>query len=258
MSNLEISISEIYSKFISEMSINANTGIVEPGITFDTKGDIIRFGGYPYVGSKYATAQRKILFVGLDIGADENGRNNSYHTLEERRNSIAHFSSVPTGFSNNPYNPHISGTYALTLAILRDLYGWQDAWVRLSSDVNISVKKAINNNHNELPVEIIEYIGLTNLFKFVSVNRSDRTGSRNRRWINKNIEFKLLEDEIDIYAPDIIVLQGSGRYLPSSTIESWRKNIFVINGHHPSAWRYGENKISYIKKLLAFYEDSCL
>lgn len=59
------------------------------------------------------------------------------------------------------------------------------------------------------------------------------------------------------YTPNIIVLQGSGRRIPSSVIESWRKqNIFIIDGHHPSAWRYGENKISYVKKILTLYEEN--
>jgi hypothetical protein len=35
------------------------------------KDQKLRFSGYPYIGSKYSDAKKKILFLGLDIGIDE-------------------------------------------------------------------------------------------------------------------------------------------------------------------------------------------
>lgn len=47
----------------------------------------------------------------------------------------------------------------------------------------------------------MEYVGLTNLFKFVSVNRTTRAGNKNRNWINKQLKIGLLKDEIAVLHP---------------------------------------------------------
>ncbi len=128
MNQTEIQITELYKRFISELSIDPVSGILGKISNRRFVNDKLRLSGYPYIGANYETAKRKILFVGLDIGIDECREENSYHTIESRRECIA---GSETGCTTLGYNNHISGTYAMAMYILKDLYEWQEHWNKI-------------------------------------------------------------------------------------------------------------------------------
>lgn len=249
LQSLEKSFESLYHQFMQVMNIDEKTGVVRQEGTPQGEQEL-RFGGYPYIGSYYPQAKKKILFVGLDLGYDENMNDNSYHTLSSRRECISFTACGFSQLSANPFNAHMSGTYAFSLAALKDECGWQEAWKLLSADSQRLTKTIINENYNKLPVDVLDYVALTNLFKFVTVNRKNRTGDSNRKWEKKDVEMDLLSQEIEILNPDVIILQGSGKYLPSSILNYLKSKHILIDVHHPSAWRNGENKIGYVKQIL--------
>src|SRR4051794_40321073 len=86
--DLLLALTEAHRPFFDTCEINPGSGIT--GLRPEWK-----FATFPYVGSAYGSAM-KILFVGMDIGADEYpGKIGSY---EQRRESIE---------VRERYNPHI-------------------------------------------------------------------------------------------------------------------------------------------------------
>ena len=243
---LEKSFEMLYHQFMQVMKVDEKTGIIRQ----EGAEQELRFGGYPYIGSKYPQAKKKILFVGLDLGCDEKVWDNSYHTFSSRRQCISFTACGFSQLTKHPYNAHMSGTYAFALATLKDEYGWKEAWDLISADNQCLTKTVIEKNYDKLPVDVLDYVSLTNLFKFVTVNRECRTGDSNRKWEKKDVEIDFFTREIQLLNPDIIILQGSGKYLPSSILNDLKSKHILIDAHHPSAWRNGENKVGYVKKML--------
>ena len=56
-----------YELFFEELDIKEN-GILGKISNSRYKDQKLRFAGFPYIGSKYSKAEKKILFVGLEIG----------------------------------------------------------------------------------------------------------------------------------------------------------------------------------------------
>lgn len=249
MSDLEDRLKNLYDRdFLSHdfrgIHFNKNTGLDE--------GESLRFGGYPYVGSMYETSRLKILFVGLDIGKDElwiEKGDNTYHKFDSRRKSISKtsFTNVPNSQKKyHPYNPHIAGTYALSLALLNELYGWQSSWNLLSTESSKICWKSIQEKKGDLPTEVLDYVSLVNIHKFVNFDRKRRSGNANRKWLDRNFEIQFLIKEIAIFAPDIIVFQGCSHALTSEQRKSLAANgVLIISGRHPSSWRKNKEGIAY-------------
>lgn len=216
-----------YQDFFKEFDINPLTGILglHPNIKFVTM---------PYIGSKYFTCKNKILFVGMDVGKDETpGR---FQDLTERNSNIE---------CDNNFNPHIAGTYCSALFLLKNEYNWQDVWDKFCTyDTYSQATKHQNHKTGENP---LSFISLTNLHKFVTISRINRSGGENRKYLQKKFEESFLLKEIEILSPNKILFQGK---LPSyDTINKIKdKNISIIVSFHPSnRLKSGRNPQNYIK-----------
>lgn len=62
---LQTEIKGVYKTFFEKLNIDENTGELQ----VDNK--ILKFATFPYIGSNYSDAKKRILIVGLDIGQDE-------------------------------------------------------------------------------------------------------------------------------------------------------------------------------------------
>jgi len=222
----------LYQNFFRKLGIDSRTGefIEENNIKFAT---------YPYIGIKYHQPKQKILFVGLDIGKDETPC--CIQSLEERRENIA---------LDTDFNPHIAGTYIMALFMLLEEFNWQDIWesVRVFS----TCQQATKVRHHRIDQNPLDYVSLTNFFKFVDVNREIRSGDKNRKFTNKNVENQLFIDEVKILNPSIIIFQGN---CPTDSIlsELRQLNIELYKATHPSNRKLGgrqpENYVSSLRKL---------
>jgi hypothetical protein len=238
---IESAIKRLYGSFFEELNIDPNSGIIS--------GKPLRFSGMPYLGFLYPYAKERILFIGMDIGQDE-----LFHSFESRRINISHTACGLTEIPRNkPFNPHIAGTYAMAFALLHSINNWNNSWQSFSSIKDKTAYRAIQDNHTILPVNLLDFVALTNVHKFVTIDRVNRSGGQDRKWNQYEKEIQLLRDEISLLSPDIIVIQGiSLAYLktdlniPSSTR--------VIISAHPAARSRYYRSIGYIESLLSANE----
>lgn len=262
------SLSNRYELFIEKLEINKN-GILGKISNQRYKEQKLRFAGFPYIGSKFSVAKKKILFVGLDNGIDELREENSFHNFNSRREIIA---GSKDGCTDLDYNDHISGTYAMALFLLQKYYSWENEWKTLKNIQNVTSRTAINSFKNSLPIGVLDYVSLTNIHKFVSVCRGcdikkrkpecfnqlcldenrviNRSGNYNRKWYNKQDEINLLLDEIKILKPDLVYFQGSSVKLDSSVIYEINSLCDICIAYHPSAWNVGANRVNYADKII--------
>lgn len=266
-SELISNLKERYKVFMTDLDIKDN-GILGKISNLRYKEHKLRFSGFPYIGCKYENAKKKILFVGLDIGIDELREEDTFHDLNSRREVIA--GSVQ-GCTTLGYNDHISGTYITSLFLLQNEYLWGNAWKELNNIKDSTSKSTINSLRNSLPLEVLDYVALTNVHKFVSLCRGcdinkkkpecfsescleehkikNRSGSNNRKWYNKNEEINMLLDEINILQPDLVYFQGSAAKLPNEVINKINLYCDVCIEYHPSAWNVGANKPNYASQI---------
>lgn len=262
MTQIETNITTLYKKFMSELDIDSETGVLGKISNSRYANDKLRFSGFPYIGARYDSAKKKILFVGLDIGIDENRNTNNYHSIQSRRECVV---NSPECSLKIDYNNHISGTYAMALYILKDLYGWQSHWDMIYSNKDNTFYSIVNRNAFTLPIEVLDYVALTNVHKFVTVCRgcnlakenppckteycvqgkTKRSDGSNRRWYNEKEEVTFFLNEIEIFNPDVIYFQGSNIFSGEKLRELNQKyEIWIAN--HPSAWNVGANKSGYV------------
>lgn len=264
---LIIRLRERYKILLEELDIKDN-GILGKISNPRYKDQKLRFSGFPYIGSKYSIAKKKIIFVGLDIGEDECRVDNTFHDFNSRRKCIA---GSEEGCTTLGYNDHISGTYTMALFLLQKYYSWEDSWNNVLSFQDITSKTVINRLQNSLPTEVLDYISLTNIHKFVSLCRGcnvdkdrpkcwtqrcldekkkvTRTGGDNRKWYNKQEEIKMFVDEIKILEPDLVFFQGSAAKLNDVIIAEINSFCDICIAYHPSAWSVGANKAYYANKI---------
>ncbi len=223
-------IENAYHEFFNEFGINPETGVLNsyPDIKFVTM---------PYIGSKYFTSKTKILFVGMDVGKDETP--GSFQNLKDRNENIEW---------DIKFNPHIAGTYCSALFLLKDIMGWQNIWDKFCTYNTYSqATKVQNHKSGENP---LSFIALTNLHKFVTILRENRSGNENRKFLKKEVEESLLLKEIEILRPNVVLFQGK---LPSSNTLKMigDKNIKIIFASHPSnRQKAGRNPQNYIQKFI--------
>ena len=127
----------------------------------------------------------------------------------------------------------------------------KDAWDALWKYNKYTAKKAIRlaNAHGLLPRDLMSYVAYENRFRFVTVNRKERTGDSDRKWINAERECKLLMDEVSVFNPDIIVFQGTTG-IENCGINELKKQYKVVVAYHPSCWQRGANKLQYIEEKI--------
>lgn len=230
------------------MKIDKHTGIVE--------GTDKRFSGYPYLGTQYSNAKKRILYVGLDQGKDE-----GIHDFESKRKKI---SPTAKGYSKihprGTFNPHFYGIYAMTLRLLYKDYDWIGLWNKFSENETSTAREAISRNHEVLPIDLIDYIAFTNAHKFVTVSRTNRSGSQDRQWndnIQREYELHLLEDEISALNPNIVIFQGVlfKNIVSSLSIDN---GISTIVMRHPSCHSRYHRSIGYIETIAQEIEGQTL
>lgn len=257
-----------YERFMKDLEIS-NNGVLGKITNPRYKDHKLRFSGFPYIGSKYFIAKKRILFVGLDIGIDELREKDKFHDFDSRRDCIA--GSVE-GCTSLGYNDHISGTYTMALFLLKDFYSWNEEWNKILSFKDNTSKSIINSLTENLPIEVLDYIAFTNIHKFVSKCRGcdleakrkpdcwslkcedgkkniNRSGGDNRKWYNGPEEIEMLLDEIKILKPDLLYFQGSARGLKTEILNEINSFCDICEAYHPSAWNVKANKPGYASKV---------
>lgn len=221
---------KLYDQFFKDMGVDPQTGIV--------KGTSKRFTGYPYIGRNYCNAPIRILFIPYDCGKDECLNGNTFHSFESREGIF------PDGMLD--FKPHIAGTYASALYILKNVMNLQHSWESLwNMREKFKTAKAIKECYSDLPKDLMSYIAYENRYRFVTIGRCGRSGGEDRVWINAARESQMLVDEISALYPDVIVFQGK-RGIDNCCILELKKKYKVIVMDHPSSWRNGGDKLQYI------------
>ena len=104
MNKMQDTINDVYHEYwFEDGTVDEESGILQ-------KNNDYRFATFPFIGSNYGKA-KKILFVGLDVGADPGG----IRTFEEARHAVE---DVALEY----HNKHIAGTYMHALYFLREYF----------------------------------------------------------------------------------------------------------------------------------------
>lgn len=229
---LEVAIRKILVEdFSKAMGFNEETGLLPNGKK--------RFAGMPFVGFRYSEQTPKILIVGEDIGSDECVRNNTkdingtplyYHDFDSKRKNCVNMGK---------YTAHLAGTYITALYLLRNCDKFKDMWEE--SMCGKTTHWALKMLSASQIAEIAHTIALTNLHKFVTVDRNGKSGDQDRNWIDHDKEFAIFIEEVKCFAPDIIILQAINS-ISKAEIEQIKQAVggaSVYKLTHPSTRRKG-------------------
>ena len=177
--------------FSKAMGFNEDTGLLPNGEK--------RFSGMPFIGNDYGKFYSKILIVGEDIGSDERRKDDTFHNFDTKRECCI----LP---SKKEYRAHLCGTYMTALYLLRKCDKFKDMWEESMCDR--TAHWALKMLSASQIAEIAHAIALTNLHKFVAVDRKAKSGDQDRNWIDHDKEFATFIEEVKCFAPDIIILQA--------------------------------------------------
>ncbi len=239
LKQLREQIQERYNGFYDKLGVDSLTGIWKNA----PQGRELRFATMPHIGVNFHNAPLKILFVGYDMGMDENG---TIQTFEDRS---AGFVNMDLYNLKSPYN---AGTYIATLMLFaRYEVAYRDAW-NYFAEIESPNDFAIRNAKKDVVLDpnLLSNVAQTNLHKFVTVNRELRTGAGDRSWFGQREEIEcLLIDEIKILKPNVIFFQGStindSIWEKLLSICDWKMEKF--HALHPSSPK--ANTPAYVKKL---------
>ena len=218
--------------FSKAMGFNEKTGLLPNGKK--------RFFGVPFIGSLYGEYSPKILIVGEDIGSDECVINNTkdingtplyYHDFDSKRKNCVNVAGK--------YNAHLAGTYMTALYLLRNCDKFKAMWQE--SMCGKTAHWALKMLSASQIAEIAHTIALTNLHKFVTVNRKGKSGAEDRNWIDHDKEFATFLEEVKYFAPDIVILQAIDS-MSEKEIEQIKQaagGASVYKLTHPSTRRKG-------------------
>ena len=185
-----------------------------------------RFSGMPFIGNDYGKFSPKILVVGSDIGCDERRRDNTYHYFDTKRECCIR----P---SKREYRAHLCGTYITALYLLKEVAPFNSMWQENFS--NKTATHALKTLKTEQIQMIADAIALTNLHKFVTKDRTNRSGDKDRKWIDHDKEFATFIEEVKCFAPDIVIIQRIG-LLPEDDLKRIRQIVGqVYTLPHPSS-----------------------
>lgn len=234
MNDLEKKIEALYYEFFEKLGIDKISGEIQ------TENKLLKFATYPFVGSEYINTSKKILFVGYDIGQDETP--GSIQTYIDRRVSVE---------SPKVKNPHIAGTFATALYFLKNEYNWEKHW-ELFNEYPTCYQAYRNLMLEHIGINPLSHIALTNFFKFVEVDRINRTGDGDRKTIKQEDEFELIQKEIELFNPKIIILQGVSLGGYANVFNNLKaKGIDVYLGYHPANRKKGYKQP---EKLISTYQ----
>ena len=185
-----------------------------------------RFSGMPFIGNDYGKFSPKILVVGSDIGCDERRRDNTDHYFDTKREDCIR----P---SKREYRAHLCGTYITALYLLKEVAPFNSMWQENFS--NKTATHALKTLKTEQIQMIADAIALTNLHKFVTKDRTNRSGDKDRKWIDHDKEFATFIEEVKCFAPDIVIIQRIG-LLPEDDLKRIRQIVGqVYTLPHPSS-----------------------
>ena len=185
-----------------------------------------RFSGMPFIGNDYGKFSPKILVVGSDIGCDERRGDNTYHYFDTKRKNCI----LP---SKRGYSAHLCGTYITALYLLKEVAPFNSMWQENFS--NKTATHALKTLKTEQIQMIADAIALTNLHKFVTKGRANRSGDKDRKWIDHDKEFATFIEEVKCFAPDIVIIQRIG-LLPEDDLKRIRQIVGqVYTLPHPSS-----------------------
>ena len=222
--------------FSKAMGFNEETGLLPNGEK--------RFSGMPFIGNDYGKFSPKILIVGSDIGCDERRSDNTYHNLGTKRECCI----LPSKWE---YKAHLCGTYITALYLLKEVAPFSSMWQENFS--NKTATHALKTLKIEQIQMIADTIALTNLHKFVTKGRTNRSGDKDRKWIDHDKEFATFIEEVKCFAPDIVIIQRIG-LLPEDDLKRIRQIVWqVYTLPHPSSGarkRGGCNVQKYIIEYL--------
>lgn len=230
MKTLENELTELYDILFSEIGIDKTTGILPDGNT--------RFATMPFIGKKYSTAKKKILFIGMDIGEDESKETNKFQSFGDREDAV---------LSSN--NPHIAGTYGTALYLLMEEYDWSNSWSLIDNDMTFQQSRKTFKNIQQ---DVLSHISLTNFYKFVTIDRvKERSGDKDRKYKNALAEKKLFIEEVKALKPDIIIFQSVNFHGLDLIPEIKNYGIEVYVAPHPSnRQKGGRIPKNYLSKMI--------
>ena len=221
-------IENTYHKFFRKFKIDSTTGVLQ-------ENPNLKFATMPYIGRQYFLAKQRILFIAMDIGKDET--KNKYQSLDERNQAIEKDIIVSS--------PHISGTYCAALYLLKELHGWQDTWQVFCA--NATYSQATKIKHHEDGENPLAFVALTNLHKFVTIDREKREGDLDRKFLKKEFEEAFLLEEIKLLKPHILFLQGQLQISPETMLKIKGNDIKIIAAPHPAYRKAGgRNPLVYV------------
>lgn len=216
---------KLYSDFFKELNIDNISGIVN--------GTNKRFATKVGIGENYFSAKKKILFISLDIGKDEYFSENRYQNYQERRENALYYSVEGR-------NPHMAGVYGVAIYFLKDYFGWEDCWKTIESS-KLYFRETLLQNKDTIPNNVLSNIALINFYNFVTIGRSERTGSDDRVFIDKIKELALLSEIINELKPDVIVVQSKSlkTYFKNNIKQKLNYNPDIFISFHPSVFGRG-------------------
>ena len=179
--------------FSKAMGFDKETGLLPNGKK--------RFSGMPFIGNDYGGYSPRILIVGSDIGCDERRKDNTYHNFDTKRECCIRPFKME-------YRAHLCGTYITALYLLKEVAPFNSMWQENFSDKTATL--ALKTLDTEQIQQIANAIALTNLHKFVTKDRTNRSGDEDRKWIDHDKEFATFIEEVKCFAPDIVVIQRIG------------------------------------------------
>lgn len=204
--------------FSKAMGFNEGTGVLPNGKR--------RFSGMPFIGNDYGTFSPKILIVGSDIGSDERRSEDTYHNFDTKRECCILS-------SKSDYRAHLCGTYMTALYLLKDIAPFNSMWQ--DAMCNTTAIRALKTLETEKIHQIADAIALTNLHKFVTKGRPDRSGDKDRKWIDHDKEFATFIEEVKCFAPDIVIIQRIGLLAENDLMQIKQIVGRVYTLPHPSS-----------------------
>ena len=205
-----------------------------------------------FLGEKYLSSPKKIMFIGLDLGSDECVGNNTYHRFATKWKAIKIDS-----WNDKVYGHHLAGSYMIALYVLKEwILEYKECWDNTISTVSDRQNKWVTNHlgiDNSLPVDVWDRLAFTNLHKFVTIERKKKGGGQDRKWIDEGLEKSLLKQEIALLNPDVIICQGYEGY---SFIKNCANDRIVIPTAHPSSCKIPKSEIDKYNPQTVKYSEA--
>lgn len=240
--SIQKSIKILYEKFFEDLGIKKNGRFPQK-----SRWSFLRFPTYPLIGSQYAeNKDYRVLFIGLEIGKDEDPRGGIIG-FDKKRRLVE---------NNERHNPHVYGMGVATIFLLKKLFK-KNQWEKIRKGK--TYKEAFNLAKNIKPeFNPLFHIAMTNCYKFVTMKRESRLGGKDRKNISTDAEWDLLEEEIKILKPKFLVFESKDfkkdrwfQPLISEVIKQ-NKDTKVYISNHPSDRNLHSNTSKYLDTLKTF------